>query len=46
MQQSISDVFDIPWILQQLLFSQSSFWRKVFLIFSTIYQIVDQHIAL
>ena len=31
MQQCISDVFDIPWILQKLLFSQTSFWRESFL---------------
>ena len=27
----ISDVFDIPWILQELLFSQTSFWQESFL---------------
>ena len=31
MQQCIFDVFDIPWILQELLFSQTSFWRESFL---------------
>ena len=31
MQQCIFDVFDIPWILQELLFSQTSFWQESFL---------------
>ena len=31
MQQGISDIFDIPWILQELLFSQTSFWWESFL---------------
>ena len=46
MQQCIFDVFDIPWILQELLFLQNSFGRKVSLIFPIIYQIVDQNVAL
>ena len=46
MQQCIFDVFDIPWILQELLFLQTSFGRKVSLIFPIIYQIVDQNVAL
>ena len=31
MQQCISDIFDMPWILQNLLFSQTSFWQESFL---------------
>ena len=33
------DPFDIPWILQNLLFSQTSFGKKISLIFPIIYQI-------
>ena len=36
------DPFDIPWILQNLLFSQTSFW-KISLIFPIIYQIAHLH---
>ena len=37
------DPFDIPWILQNLLFSQTSFGRKISLIFPIIYQIAHLH---
>ena len=43
MQQCIFDVFNIPWILQELLFSQTSFGGKVSLIFPIIYQIAHLH---
>ena len=46
MQQDISDVFNIPWILQELLSRKQVFGGTVFLIFPIIYQIVDQNLAL
>ena len=46
MHQDISNVFNIPWILQELLSRKSVFGGKVFLIFPIIYQIADQNLAL